>query len=170
MNVIMKLIILVFIAVLTSCTAQKISVYVEVHKPYCGGAKPTPEIAKGTRTPFSNQKVAIFKSASNKTTPPVFVKFIELDSLGKWIGKLKPGSYDFFRAEKTRSISEIEKKHRKPDNEMYAFVGGEKLKIWKETPDFKIEIKENSDLTITLSERCFVGLNPCMEYIGPKPK
>jgi hypothetical protein len=113
----MKLIILVFIAVLTSCTAQKISVYVEVHKPYCGGAKPTPEIAKGTRTPFSNQKVAIFNSASNKTKPPVFVKFIELDSLGKWNGKLKPGSYDFFRAEKTLSISEIEKKYRKPDND-----------------------------------------------------
>jgi hypothetical protein len=52
---------------------------------------------------------------------------------------------------------------------MYAFVVVEKIKIWKSTPDFTMEIKENKAVKIELKEKCFVGLNPCMEYIGPKP-
>jgi hypothetical protein len=53
---------------------------------------------------------------------------------------------------------------------MYAFVGIEMLTAWKNTADFTMEVKENSEVKIELKEKCFVGLNPCMEYIGPKPR
>jgi hypothetical protein len=154
---------------LTSCTAQKVTVAVEVYKPYCGGAKPTPEMAKGIRTPFSNEKVAVFKMSDDLKSFD-FEKWIQLDSLGNWNGKLKTGSYQVFRSDKMLSIEEIQQKFRKPDNEMYAFVGIKQLESWKATADFTFEIKDETNVSITLSEKCFVGLNPCMEYIGPKPR
>ena len=158
-----------FLLLLTSCTAQKVSVFMEVYKPYCGGAKPTPEIAKGIRTPFSNEKVAVFKM-SNDLKSFDFEKWIQLDSLGNWNGKLKQGTYIVFRSDKMLTIEEIEKKFRKPDSELYAFVGIKQLETWKATADFNFEVKDKTNVTITLSEKCFVGLNPCMEYIGPKPR
>jgi hypothetical protein len=51
----------------------------EVYKPYCGGAKPTPEIAKGIRTPFSNEKVAVFKMSDDLKSFEM-EKWIQLDS------------------------------------------------------------------------------------------
>jgi hypothetical protein len=158
-----------FLLLLTSCTAQKVSVFMEVYKPYCGGAKPTPEIAKGIRTPFSNEKVAIFKMSDDLKSFEM-EKWIQLDSLGNWTGKLKQGTYIVFRSDKMLTIEEIEKKFRKPDTEMYAFVGIKQLETWKATADFTFEVKDETNISITLSEKCFVGLNPCMEYIGPKPR
>ena len=158
-----------FLLLLTSCTAQKVTVIMEVYKPYCGGAKPTPEMAKGIRTPFSNEKVAVFKMSDDLKSFG-FEKWILLDSLGNWNGKLKTGSYQVFRGDKMLSIEEIQQKFRKPDNEMYAFVGIKQLESWKAIADFTFEVKDETNVSITLSEKCFVGLNPCMEYIGPKPR
>lgn len=158
-----------FLLLLTSCTAQKVSVFMEVYKPYCGGAKPTPEIAKGIRTPFSNEKVAIFKMSDDLKSFD-FEKWIQLDSLGNWTGKLKQGTYIVFRSDKMLSIEEIKQKFQKPDSELYAFVGIKQLETWKATADFSFEVKDETNVSITLSEKCFVGLNPCMEYIGPKPR
>jgi hypothetical protein len=165
----MKPFIFTLILFLFSCSTQKVSVLVEVYKPYCGGAKPTPEMAKGSKIPFSNEKIAVYIKNSDETLTPVFLKWIVLDSFGKWKGSLKSGSYNLFRFEKTLSFTELEKKYRAPDNEMYGFVGEEKIIQWKETPDYTLEVSKETIVTITLSEKCFVGLNPCMEYIGPKP-
>lgn len=141
----------------------------ETWKPYCGGAKPTPEIAKGTSRPFKNEKVILYKMNVDSKSYTI-EKWITLDSIGKWNGKLKAGSYQVFRGDKLLSIEEIQQKFRKPDSEMYAFVGIEYLKSWKETADFTFEVKDETTVSITLNEKCFVGLNPCMEYIGPKPR
>jgi hypothetical protein len=158
-----------FLLLLTSCTAQKVSVFMEVYKPYCGGAKPTPEIAKGIRTPFSNEKVAVFKMSDDLKSFD-FEKWIQLDSLGNWTGKIKQGTYVVFRSDKMLTIEEIKQKFQKPDSELYAFVGIKQLETWKATVDFTFEVKDETNVSITLSEKCFVGLNPCMEYIGPKPR
>jgi hypothetical protein len=65
---------------------------------------------------------------------------------------------------------EIQQKFQKPDSELYAFVGIKQLETWKSTADFTFEVNDETNVSITLSEKCFVGLNPCMEYIGPKPR
>lgn len=155
--------------IITSCSSQKVALVIETWKPYCGGAKPSPEMSKGTRTPFANEKVVLYKM-NDDSKSYMLEKWITLDSTGKWNGKLKIGSYQVFRGDKMLSIEEIQQKFRKPDNEMYAFVGIEYLKSWKETPDFTFEVKNEASVSITLRENCFVGLNPCLEYIGPKPR
>lgn len=164
----MKYLTFIALLILTSCSSQKVAVYVETWKPYCGGAKPTPEMAMGTKTPFSNEKVAIYLESDEKSFD--FLQMIQLDSAGKWNGKLKSGNYKIYRADKLLSIEEIQQKFRKPDNEMYAFVGIQFLESWKQTADFSFEVIDETNVSITLSEKCFVGLNPCMEYIGPKPR
>jgi hypothetical protein len=166
----MKSLTIIAILILTSCASQKVAISVETWKPYCGGAKPTPEMAQGIRTPFANERVAINKMSDDLKSPSTFLKWIQLDSEGKWTGGLKPGTYQIYRADKLLSLEEIEKKYRQQDNEMYAFVGLETLTSWKATPDLSMEVKENSEVKIELKEKCFVGLNPCMEYIGPKPR
>lgn len=153
-----------------ACFSQRVNLFVESWKPYCGGAKPTPEVERGIRTPFSGEKIAAFRRNYENSNPPVLVKWLELDEAGKWSGCLKPGVYEFYRSDKILSLDEIEKKYRLPDNENYAFVGVAKLNKWKTTPDYTIEIKKKTELKITLIEKCFVGLNPCMEYIGPNPR
>lgn len=152
------------------CFSQRVNLSVESWRPYCGGAKPTPEVERGIRTPFSGEKIAAFRRNYENSNPPVLVKWLELDEAGKWSGCLKPGVYEFYRSDKILSLDEIEKKYRLPDNENYAFVGNAKLNKWKTTPDYTIAIKKKTELKITLIEKCFVGLNPCMEYIGPNPK
>ena len=165
----MKFLSILMLLVLTSCSSQKVALVVETWKPYCGGAKPTPEMAKGTNTPYANEKMVLFKM-SDDSKSYTLEKWISLDSLGKWDGKLNPGNYRVFRSDKMLSIEEIQQKFRKPESEMYAFVGVEMLKSWKATADFTFEVKEKTNVSITLSENCFVGLNPCMVYIGPKPR
>ena len=165
----MKYLSIFMFLVLTSCSSQKVTLVVETWKPYCGGAKPTPEMAKGTKTPFANEKVVLYKMNVDSKSYTL-EKWITLDSTGKWNGKLKTGSYQVFRGDKMLSIEEIQQKFRKPDSEMYAFVGIEYLKSWKETTDFTFEVKDETSVSITLNEKCFVGLNPCMDYIGPKPR
>lgn len=165
----MKYLSILILIVLTSCSSQKVTLFMETWKPYCGGAKPTPEIAKGTSRPFKNEKVILYKMNVDSKSYTI-EKWITLDSIGKWNGKLKAGSYQVFRGDKLLSIEEIQQKFRKPDSEMYAFVGIEYLKSWKETADFTFEVKDETTVSITLNEKCFVGLNPCMEYIGPKPR
>lgn len=165
----MKYLRILILIVLTSCSSQKVTLFMETWKPYCGGAKPTPEIAKGTSRPFKNEKVILYKMNVDSKSYTI-EKWITLDSIGKWNGKLKTGNYQVFRGDKLLSIEEIQQKFRKPDSEMYAFVGIEYLKSWKETADFTFEVKDETTVSITLNEKCFVGLNPCMEYIGPKPR
>lgn len=165
----MKYLSILMLLILTSCSSQKVALVVETWKPYCGGAKPTPEIAKGTTSAFKNEKVVLYKMNVDSKFYTL-EKWIKLDSTGKWTGKLKTGSYQVFRGDKMLSIEEIQQKFRKPDTEMYAFVGIEYLKSWKKTADFSFEVKDETSVSFTLNEKCFVGLNPCMEYIGPKPR
>ena len=46
---------------LISCSAQKQTLVFFKHTPYCGGAKPTPEMANGTVVMASKSKFAITK-------------------------------------------------------------------------------------------------------------
>ena len=99
----MKLFILISLVLLTSCMAQRVSIVFEVYSPYCAGAKPTPEMAIGITKAFSNEKIAVFRKEPNKNS--VLVKWIELDSSGKWIGPLKPGTNYTWNISYQRNVS-----------------------------------------------------------------
>lgn len=149
--------------VFLSCQAQKQTLVFIKHTPYCGGAKPTPEMAKGTVVMASKSKFALTKKGDRK-----IIKWIVTDTSGTWKGNLKPGSYDIYRAEKFLSNQELMVQFKLVDSEFYKFNGEKCLETWKSQPDFTFEANNTGSIHIELKGKCFVGFSPCMDYTGPK--
>jgi hypothetical protein len=161
----MKTILLILVLLLYSCSAQKVSLSFSVQTPYCGGAKPTPEMAAGRKEPCSNIKVALVKEGETK----VF-KWLTLDSEGIWIGDLATGNYFIFQEDKFLDTEELIKKHNLIDSDLYRYNGVICLEKWKKEADFQFVSDENlsSISEFIFKSKCQVGLRPCIEYIGPK--
>lgn len=159
----MKTILILGILVLMSCQAQKQTLVFIKHIPYCGGAKPTPEMARGTIEMAKNSMFAITKKGASKVE-----KWIVTDTSGTWRGKLEPGSYDVFRAEKYLSTQELIIKYELKDSEFYKFNGEKCLELWKSQPDFSFDASKSGSVHIELKGKCYVGFRPCLDYIGPK--
>jgi hypothetical protein len=156
---------LLFLGILTllSCQAQKQTLVFIKHTPYCGGAKPTPEMARGTIEMAKQSKFAITLKGNTKVE-----KWIITDTSGTWRGKLKPGNYDVYRAEKYMTTQELISKYDLKDSEFYKFNGDKCLEIWKSQPDFTFETSNSGSVHIELKGKCYVGFRPCLDYIGPK--
>jgi len=150
---------------LASCSVQKATISMSIFYPYCGGAKPTPEMAAGRKEPCSNLKVALVKEG--ETT---IYKWLSLDKDGLWIGDLAPGNYSIFQEDKFLSIEELIKKHNLINSDLYRFNGNTCLEKWKKEPDFQIVFDKNwSNLSeFIFKSKCQIGLRPCLDYIGPK--
>ncbi len=150
---------------LASCSVQKATISMSTFYPYCGGAKPTPEMAAGRKEPCSKLKVAIVKEG--ETT---IYKWLNLDENGIWIGDLAPGNYSIFQEDKFLSTDELIKKHNLINSDLYLFNGITCLEKWKKEPDFQIVFDKSwSNLSeFIFKSKCQVGLRPCLEYIGPK--
>lgn len=159
----MKALFILSLLFLISCSAQKHTLVFIKHTPYCGGAKPTPEMARGTVVMASKSKFAITKKGGKKVE-----KWIVTDTSGTWKGKLDCGSYDIYRAEKFLAIQELISQFKLVDSDFYKFSGEKCLEIWKSQPDFSFEANNTGSIHIELKGKCFVGFSPCLDYIGPK--
>ena len=159
----MKYAFLFFVFIGFSTFAQKTSLTFNTHLPYCGGARPTPEMAKGTVVMASKSKFALTKKGEKKVE-----KWIVTDTSGTWTGKLNAGSYDIYRAEKFLSNQELITKFKLVDSDFYKFNGEKCLETWKSQPDFSFEANNTGSIHIELKGKCFVGFSPCLDYIGPK--
>lgn len=80
--------------VLLSCSQKKlVSTQINFMQPYCGGARPTPEIIKESEQPkpYAN-KTIVFVSATGKTDSA------KTNNTGLFSVKLKAGEYKLFEA------------------------------------------------------------------------
>ena len=155
---------------ISSCQSYHIQLHGDIYKPYCGGARPTEEQEKGLVITASNRVYDVFDFLHN---PDKVLKKIELDSNGNYFGEFKVGHYALRQVEKSWSIEKLKKYYSVLDTVNYRYAGDKKIAIWKERLDYVFEVKEEtskSTYNFTLKENCFVGLNPCFEYIGPKPR
>lgn len=154
---------------IASCSSQKIEIQVLVFKPYCGGAKPTPIQADGTLYSLAGMKLDLSSVDKNNTKK---VKQISLDDNGLWKGTLKQGKYILKQADKDQSLSVLKVKFSIDDTLNYKYIGDKKLNQWTKEIDFVFSVVASDTLRkdFVLKEKCFVGLNPCFEYIGPKPR
>jgi hypothetical protein len=154
---------------IVSCTSQKIQIQVQVFKPYCGGAKPTPIQAEGILYAAAGMSLDLFcvdKKGSRK------VKRIALDDKGIWDGTLAQGEYILKQADKGLSLTALKVKYHLNDTLNNKYIGDKKLDQWTKETDFNLNVVASDTLRkdFVLKEKCFVGLNPCFEYIGPKPR
>jgi hypothetical protein len=155
---------------IASCQSYHIQLHGDIYKPYCGGARPTQEQEKGLVITASNRVYDVFDFLHN---PDKVLKKIELDSNGNYLGEFKVGYYALKQVEKSWSIEKLKKYYSVMDTINYRYAGDKKITLWKEQLDYVFEVKKEtakSTNNFTMKEKCFVGLNPCFEYIGPKPR
>ena len=155
---------------IASCQSYHIQLHGDIYKPYCGGARPTEEQEKGFVIAASNSIFIVFDLSNNQKKA---VKNIKLDSNGNYFGVLKEGRYVLKQVEKSWSTETLKNYYSVSDTINYRYAGEKKIAIWKEQLDYDFEVKKEtskSAYNFVLKERCFVGLNPCFEYIGPKPR
>lgn len=154
---------------ISACQATHIHLHGTIHKPYCGGAKPTPLQAEGNVYSAAGMSLDLFcvDQDDNKK-----VERIILDDNGLWKGTLKKGQYILKQADKGLSLTALKVKYHLNDTLNYKYIGDKKLDQWTKETDFVFIVVASDTLRkdFVLKEKCFVGLNPCFEYIGQKPR
>ncbi|MBI2257293.1 MAG: hypothetical protein HYU67_00155 [Flavobacteriia bacterium] len=140
-----------------------------IHKPYCGGAKPTPEISAGFDRPFSNSKFFIKSEMNNDPKKNTLTK-IKTDEEGRFEVNLPNGKYFLIHENKTLDFEKFKEFYTKKGITNTEYIGDKDAKIVYSQADFEIQISENEIIKIIYREKCFVGLNPLLKYIGPLPQ
>ncbi|MFM7758389.1 MAG: hypothetical protein ACKO6J_05590 [Crocinitomicaceae bacterium] len=152
---------------------QKTILTLSVRTPYCGGAKPTPEMAAGTTKSFGNQRLIIQYQKTNEVNSGKWNSLeITVNSNGNWKGKI-PKKYNIriFLADQFLSLSELKSNYSLSDTKRYTLKDDAAIELWKSKPIYEKSVKEfKKSIQIELLEACFVGLNPCYWYTGPKPR
>lgn len=141
-----------------------VKIQLEDHHPYCGGAYPTPEQERGYYTPISNQKYYLLQDVAESS------KRVEvyLNAEGEADTELTKGCYLIYHADKLLRFEEFYAKR----NLTYELTKNEDeacYRKWYETADFKFEVVSDTSLRFIYQGRCFVGVNPCLNYEGPMP-
>jgi hypothetical protein len=156
---------LTLITFIYGCSSQRQTLVFIKHTPYCGGARPTPEMARGTTVMAAKSKFALTKKGE-KTVE----KWITTDTSGTWAGKLNAGNYDVYRADKflNSEVLKVQMNSFIIDTTNYRFVGEKCIELWKNEPDYSFTVSNSGSIHIELKGKCFVGFTPCIEYIGPK--
>jgi len=159
----MKTLIFPLMMLLSSCGAKTIFIQIQTHTPHCGGARPTPETAKGVTQAADQYRFAIYKDGETKE-----YKKMTMDADGMWNGRLKPGKYNIFREDKTLTILEIKAKYKLSSSELFSYLGDDCLEKWRAEPDFKLEVVDGTiEYKFVLDIPCYTGMKPCLKYEGP---
>ncbi len=180
-----KLILLVFGLALGSCADIKntaegvtdnaeniwkgkytLAVTFQSHRPYCGGAAPTKEQLAGFTDPLANEVFYIYKDERPASVTDMIR--VTTDEQGKFSIDLKSGTYSVICADKVLPTEEFITK-KKIIDQFYTYSDDSCFKTWRTTPDFTIDLTTTTEESVTISEKCFTGDNPCMQYTGPYP-
>ena len=141
---------------------------VQTHTPYCGGAYPTPEMAKGSYGPQSNQKYLLIKGSSYSSNADVY-QSIQLDGQGAAQLSLPVGDYLLVHPDKKLSYDAFLKKHQPSHPNEKNSRGDACFEKWYNSPDFIFHVASDTTFSFTQSASCFTGTNPCLIYTGPYP-
>jgi hypothetical protein len=143
---------------------------IQTKTPYCGGARPTEEMAKGTVEPLEGITFYVFNQNSTFTKEKALHSF-KTTSSGGFKLDLEPGTYYLVQQNKILSLDEFMQLSMKNMQQSgYAVKSKDCFKSWKESPDFTVQIENNKSEHFTYEAKCFVGINPCIVYSGPKPQ
>lgn len=83
----------IFLSTITIAQKKKITCTINYYKPYCGGARPTPEMEKDGQTPKPYSKTTVIFVSQNG-----HVDSAKTDANGGITLKLKAGTYKFYEA------------------------------------------------------------------------
>lgn len=142
---------------------------IEVHKPYCGGAKPTPEMEKGFLEAYANAKFYVKTSMNNEKNKETILTFTTTES-GTYNIKLKKGTYLIIPEDKTMSFEDYKNKYSQPSDKFLQYIGDEAARKIYETADFTLTVEKEGEHNFIHKTKCFAGMNPLVKYVGPSPQ
>jgi hypothetical protein len=146
--------------------AHEVRFHATIFKTHCGGAKPTATTENGFYEPLPNERYAIFRG--NVYTPGGKIEAeITLDATGFATLKLPKGEYVLLKTDKLLPIEEFMLQNKPFVKEIFKVKSSECFEQWKNTPDFIISIANDTTIELQKNAKCWVGTNPCLEYIGP---
>lgn len=166
---------ILFFSLLSSCaalypvedtTVRSVQIHGTIHKPYCGGAKPSPDVAAGYYESMTGIKYNIFSATEFSPDLPVFKEFT-FDENGIINLSLAPGNYVFMRADKQLPLADFIKLNGELPNENYKLKDNACFAAWKNTVDIHLTVKNDTIIEFRQKAKCWVGTNSCMEYVGP---
>lgn len=144
---------------------KNVSIHGTVHKPYCGGAKPSPDVAKGYYETMKFEKFMLLQGTDFKEGMKI-MKEIEFDEGGNIQLNLEKGDYMLMAADKFLSLEEFIKANGAA-NENYQLKDNSCFLEWKNSVDFSFTIEGDTIMEMRKRAKCWVGINPCLNYIGP---
>jgi hypothetical protein len=168
----MKILLFLGIIYLTSCGTVKnqtpmVQGIVQIHQPYCGGARPKPEVAKGTFSPYKNATFYIKSKMSNDAKN--IVAKVTTNENGEFSANLAAGKYVVIHEDKTKSLEEYIRIYNVPANNQ-VYIGEKDAMIQYKSADMEIVVEENKPIEITYNAKCFIGINRLVKYTGPLPQ
>lgn len=145
---------------------KTVSLHATVHKPYCGGAKPSPDVAAGYYESMKFEKFKLVKGTEFKEGMAVYQE-VALDAEGNTVLSLEKGAYMLVRADKFLPLDEFIKENGPFEKDNYELKGNQCFIDWKNTVDLYFTIENDTTLELRQKAKCWVGTNPCLEYVGP---
>ncbi len=134
------------------------------YHPYCGGAAPT-EDKLNNYSPEVAEFVLINLKTNKKNT-------FKTDSLGIKKMQLQSGNYGIKEKFKDVSFEKFYKQYKQESNNFTKSQGKECYKQWWESNLVEFEIADTTTILkkkIVVSDACFTGKNPCLNFKGPYP-
>jgi hypothetical protein len=134
---------------------------------HCGGAPPPRGGFPNQFNPLGEQ---IFYIKSGTTIDHNWQEAIKLstDENGLDTLQLNAGSYILVHEDKLLSFDAFREKKRNKST-YFEESSTDCFTLWHNTPDFIFNVSADTNLVITLKQKCFVGSNPCLKYTGPLP-
>ncbi len=137
-----------------------------VHHPYCGGAKPDPDVAKGYYESMKLEKFKLYSGSEFKQSNQP-IKEVSLDQSGNITLILAPGDYHLVHVDKLLSVDDFMKKNGPYNDVHYVVKDKACYENWMSTPDLVFTLKADTIIEMRKKAKCWVGTNPCLEYVGP---
>lgn len=147
---------------------QKITITgtININNPYCGGAAPPPDVANGTLSAYHNS--VFYLVLANDTTRTPFLRFVTSDN-GSFEIKVPRNTYWIFHESKMLTFEKFYKQNSENTPPNSVSVDIDCYKEWYNKPDFEFTANTDTSIYVIFYKRCFVGINPCLQYTGPLP-
>jgi len=147
--------------------SRSVQIHGTVHKPYCGGARPSPDVAAGY---YESMKYEKFKLMSGtELSSAKEVQEVELNVAGNVTLQLEPGSYLLIQSDKLLSTDEFMKLNGPVVEQHYEIKERGCFEKWQQTVDLNFTVVADTIIEMRKHARCFTGINPCIQYKGPYP-
>lgn len=137
-----------------------------VHKPYCGGAKPSPDVAAGYYESMKHVSFKLYKGTEYSSSSE-FVMDVNLDEGGNAELNLLPGDYLMMRSDKLLTVDEFISKNGPVEEKLYEMKERSCFEDWMRTVDLKFTVNGDTLIEFREKAKCWVGTNPCIRYVGP---